>query len=116
MKLGYVIGPYRAGSVWEITRNIERARECAAELWRMGAAVICPHSNTALMDGVVSDNAFLRGDKAILKRCDFAVCLEGWRHSVGSVGEVMLCNQNDIQDFNWPDDRERIEEFLRGGE
>lgn len=93
----YVIGPYRAETLAGVRRNIERAREVAEWLWSefggMGVAVICPHLNSALMDGVAKDKVFLDGDLEILRRCDGAVCVPGWQFSEGSCGEVTLCNE-----------------------
>jgi hypothetical protein len=61
LKIAYVAGPYRAKTKIGIILNILRARKVAKELWKMGYAVICPHSNSALMDGIAPDEAFLNG-------------------------------------------------------
>ena len=47
MKRAYIFGPIAAETEWGIYLNIERARVIAAELWKMGYAVFCPHANTA---------------------------------------------------------------------
>ena len=84
MSLGYVAGKYRG----EVEDNIERAMHVAAALWEAGHVAICPHGNTAHMDGAVADSRFLQGDLVILARCDFLITVEGWEDSVGAVGEV----------------------------
>ncbi len=84
MSLGYVAGKYRG----EVEDNIERAMHVSTALWEAGHVAICPHGNTAHMDGAVSDARFLHGDLVILARCDFLITVEGWEDSVGAVGEV----------------------------
>jgi hypothetical protein len=94
LKLIYTAGPYGAPSVWGISRNIERAREAAAHLWAQGWAVICPHSNTAFMDGCTGEDfektraMFLSGDIEMLQRCDAIYMLRGWRDSPGAQEEL----------------------------
>jgi len=70
MKLIYIAGPYRAGSTFEVTHNIQRAREAAEEVWVAGGAALCPHLNSAYMDGLVDDEAFLEAGLVMLERCD----------------------------------------------
>ena len=93
MKIAYIAGPYRASTVYETTQNIQRAREVAAEFWRMGYAVICPHMNSALMDGVVPDGLFLAGDQEFISRMrrgDVFVLLPGWTDSIGTMAELAI--------------------------
>jgi hypothetical protein len=81
----YIAGPYRSkyGKLG-IIRNIWKARQVAKELWKMGHTPICPHLNSALLDGIVPDQRFLDGDIEILKRCDAIVLMPGWRKSEGA--------------------------------
>jgi len=74
----YTAGPYRAPSPWGVHLNIEAAKIVARELWLAGHAVICPHANSAFMDGAAgeTDSVFLSGDLALLSRCDGIVSLE----------------------------------------
>ena len=60
MLVAYVAGPYRSETIYGIEQNIQRAKRLAAELWKRGYAVICPHANSAFMDGVCDDETFLR--------------------------------------------------------
>lgn len=88
MKLLYVAGPYRSPlGVWGVKQNIERAAMVARQLWLAGYAVICPHLNTAFMDGTDTDNIFLAGDIEILRRCDGIVMAGGWQDSKGACAE-----------------------------
>lgn len=91
MHLAYIAGPYRAPSIWEVKRNIEKAELVAIEYWKKGYAVICPHKNTALLDGSLDKNGdstyWIRGDLEILKRCDVCVMMPGWQNSEGATQE-----------------------------
>jgi hypothetical protein len=93
MKLIYVAGPYRATSKAGVTRNINHAKNEAKKLWVAGWSVICPHMNTAHLDGVVPEDAFLAGDIEILKRCDAIWMLLGWDKSLGARVEMELAKQ-----------------------
>ena|ERR1700722_14294113 len=93
MKLIYVAGPYRASGEWLISENIRRAEAIALEVWKMGAACICPHKNTSFFGGACPDHVWLDGDLEIVRRCDAIVCVPGWERSVGSLGEVALAKQ-----------------------
>jgi hypothetical protein len=56
MKLVYVAGPYRGKGEWEVVQNIRRAETLALAVWKLGAACICPHKNTALFGGAAEDS------------------------------------------------------------
>ena len=65
--VAYISGPYRSTEgINGIQENITRARNVATKYWRKGYAVICPHMNSAMMDGIM---------------------MRGWECSVGSVVE-----------------------------
>lgn len=107
MKLAYVAGPYRGKSKnkiinrLQVIRNILAAREVAKKLWQMGYAVICPHSNTALFDGIVPDKTFLDGDIVMLKRCDLIVMMPNWMDSSGAIDELCIAQANGIPAYKW---------------
>lgn len=83
----YVAGPYRAPTTWEINVNIHNARLWGAVVAKLGAYPVIPHSNTAHMDGVADDKLWLAGTLALLRRCDAAVFIQGWKDSQGSIVE-----------------------------
>lgn len=86
--LVYIAGPYRAKTISGVRRNIDAAREAAERVWSLGIPCICPHLNTAFMDGIVDDQVFLDGDLEILKRCDVVLALPYWMDSKGASAEV----------------------------
>jgi hypothetical protein len=107
MLIAYVAGPYRGKSKIKIINrlqvicNIIRAREVAKELWRLGYAVICPHSNTALFDGVVPDETVMQGDITILAKCDLVVLAANWEKSGGTRDEIIFAKHSGIPVYEW---------------
>jgi hypothetical protein len=87
MKVVYVAGPFRASNSWAIEQNVRRAEELALEVWRLGAACICPHANTRFYQGAAPDALWLEGDLAILRRCDAVLMTPNWGCSIGAVNE-----------------------------
>jgi hypothetical protein len=100
MKVVYVAGPFRGPSAWDIEQNIRRAEELALEAWRLGAAVICPHTNTRFFQGAAPDDIWLIGDLAILARCDALVTTPDWERSSGARAEVMLAQGMNLPVFH----------------
>lgn len=108
MIVAYVAGPYRApteNGVWE---NIAAARAVAVELWKLGYAVICPHTNTAFFGiGPEHDHIFLEGDLEFIRRLDPAtdcmVMIPGWMKSSGAKGERLLAIECGLTVYYWPD-------------
>jgi hypothetical protein len=87
MQVAYIAGPYRATTPRGIVENIRAAESVALKWWRLGYAVICPHTNTALFDGAAPDSVWLNGDLEILRRCDVVVMVPGWERSEGATEE-----------------------------
>lgn len=87
MKVVYVAGPYRAVNAWEVEKNIRRAEELSLKVWHYGMAAICPHANTRFFDGAEPDELWLRGDLAILAKCDAILLTEDYHKSEGAKKE-----------------------------
>lgn len=98
-KLIYTGGAYRASTENEIYENIQRARNMAIEVWKLGAYPICPHTNSAFMGGVVPDDVFLAGGLAILEKCDAMILVEPWHGSQGTIAEINHAHDCDIPVF-----------------
>ena len=99
MKLVYVAGPFRAPLLWEIEQNIRRAEYLALQVWRLGAACICPHTNTRFYTGAAPDHVWLDGDLEILRRCDALICTYDWEKSSGASAEVGFAVKHGIPVF-----------------
>jgi hypothetical protein len=102
----YVAGPYRG----DVQANIQAARYAAMELWRQGWAVVCPHANSGYMDvdGGIDDDTFLRGDLAILERCDEMVVLPGWQDSAGTKTEIAHAYKHGVRLWFYPQCMEHL--------
>lgn len=87
-RLVYVAGSYRAPTAWGVEQNIRRAAEVAARIWAAGLVAVCPHLNSAHMEGVATDAQFLAGTLEMLRRCDAVILVPGWELSAGSRAEV----------------------------
>jgi len=87
MKLCYISGKYFGETNDETYENIQIARKAAVMLWCKGWAVICPHLNTAFMDGIVPLETFLQGDFEMVSRCDAVFMLPNWQDSKGAKRE-----------------------------
>ena len=105
----YIIGPFRSKNGWLIEQNIRRAEEVSLNLWELGFAVICPHTNTRFFNGSLNDSIWLEGDKEILKRCDAAFLISGWEFSTGCNEEVQFCRYIEKPYFN--DIKELLKHF-----
>jgi hypothetical protein len=102
VKVVYVSGPYRSrDGINGIFENIMAARAVALECWAQGHAVICPHLNSAFMDGTVADDMFLLGDLEILRRCDAIVMVPGWERSAGACDEHRLAKELGLEIVYW---------------
>lgn len=92
-KLLYIIGPYRAEKIIDVKRNIRRAEKVMEWAWTRGWVPICPHLNSAFIDGLVPDSTILRGYREVLRRCDAVTLVGYWQGSAGSVDEVNLAKE-----------------------
>lgn len=99
LKVIYIIAPFRAPTHWGIVQNVRVAEAAALEVWRLGAAALCPHLNTQSFQGALSDEAWLEGDLEMLRRCDAVLCVGQWQASKGSVAEVEEAIRRGIEVF-----------------
>jgi len=96
-KLAYIAGPYKAATARGIVENIQKAEAVAIKYWKAGYAVICPHKNSALFDGIIPDGEWIKRDLIILSRCDVIVMMQGWKDSEGAKKEHDFALQNGIE-------------------
>lgn len=92
----YIAGPYRAGNAWEIQRNIMAAKEAALSVLQGGWVAICPHANTANMDGAAPDDVFLAAGLELLRRSDAVLVVNDWSESQGTRREILEANRYGI--------------------
>lgn len=99
MRVVYVAGPFRGPDSWAIEGNIRRAEALSLEVWRLGAAAICPHTNTRFFQGAAPDNVWLQGDLAILAKCDAILMTDDWERSTGARAEEAFARERQIPVF-----------------
>lgn len=99
MKLVFVVGKYKAPTIWEIEQNIRLAEATGLMIARMGLMPIIPHSMTRFFYGTLSESFWIPGWQAVLLRCDAVFCLENWANSEGSKEEHTLAITNGIPTF-----------------
>ena len=99
MKVVYIAGPFRGPSAWDIEENIRRAERLALEVWRMGAAGLCPHTNTRFFQNAAPDHVWLDGDLELLARCDAMVMTPDWERSSGARAEHDFAKARGIEVF-----------------
>jgi len=90
MKIAIIIGPYTGSTTHEIKTHIHRAERVAEKYWLQGYAVICPHTNSSYMSGLIPEMDFLTGYHEILKRCDTVIVMSDWKSSSGARKEHRL--------------------------
>lgn len=99
MPMVYVAGPFRGPDSWAIEGNIRRAEELSLEVWRLGAAALCPHTNTRFFQGAAPDEVWLRGDLEMLSRCDAILMTPDWQRSSGARVEESFAREHGIAVF-----------------
>lgn len=115
-KIIYVSGKYSNGGTENNTRkkNIELATQFSIALWNLGAAVICPHTNTAFFETnkrfKKTFHTFLEGDLAMLNYVDAMYLLPNWKKSAGALVELKYVNSINIPILNT---LKEAEKFLR---
>lgn len=100
MRVVFIAGPFRAPNAWEVERNVRRAEELALEVWRAGAAALCPHTNTRFFNGTLPDDVWLPGTLELLRRCDALITAPRWNESLGAVAEVGEAHARGIPIFH----------------
>lgn len=107
MPVVYVAGPFRCSSVhvpgqqdsWGIQSNVMAAMALALEVWRSGAAAVCPHANTMFFQNAAPDHVWLDGDLAMLAKCDAVVMTPDWERSSGARAEHVFALERGIPVF-----------------
>jgi hypothetical protein len=99
MQLVYIAGKYRG----DVVANIAKARAAAVIFWAAGYGVMCPHLNSAHMDGIAPDQNFIEADLLLLAACDFIYLVPGWEESAGARIEKEFAEQHGILEIVLPE-------------
>ncbi|KKN42487.1 hypothetical protein LCGC14_0712970 [marine sediment metagenome] len=114
MPVVYIAGPFRGPSSWAIEQNIRRAETLALKVWKMGAAVICPHANTRFFQGEGEDDIWLQGDLEMIRRVNAILMTNDWQRSSGARDELEFANELQIPAFfeSYDDELDGLAEFI----
>lgn len=88
MKVVYIAGPFRAPTPWLVEQNVRRAEAATLEVWKLGAAALCPHMNTRHFQDSAPDQVWIDGTLELLRRSDALLLLGTWEKSAGARGEA----------------------------
>lgn len=88
MKVVYIAGKYCGPTPWDVQKNIALAAAVAAQVWEIGLVALCPHTNSAHMEGAATDEQFLAGTLELMRRCDAVILVPGWSTSAGTKAEI----------------------------
>lgn len=99
MKVVYIAGRFRGANSWEMENNVRRAEELSLEVWKRGAAALCPHTNTRFFQGAAPDAVWLEGTLALLAKCDACMMVPNWELSQGARGELAYALEHNIPVF-----------------
>jgi hypothetical protein len=95
----YVAGPFRAEDCWRQERHVRTAEEAAWQLWKMGMAPLCPHSQTRFYQGSLPNDVWLEGDLSWVEVSQALYVVDGWEESEGTLGEIKLAKKLGIPIF-----------------
>lgn len=83
----YIAGPYSDANPLEIERNVRRAEHLAYEVEALGAAAVCPHTNTRFPDSRTPYEQKVRTTLEVMRRCDAVIFTSDWERSSGARDE-----------------------------
>jgi len=84
MKIVYIAGPFRGKTPWDVECNVRRAEILALAVARAGAMPLCPHTMTRHFDKQCTDEFWLEGTLALLRKCDAIIMTVDWMQSTGA--------------------------------
>jgi len=87
VKLVYIAGPYAAHNSIGVSGNIQRAREVADQVARLGFFPVTPHLLGVGLEDAGSTDFWYEGTLSLMRRCD-AVVLKNSEHSKGTANEL----------------------------
>lgn len=105
MKIAYIAGCYTGKTTYEIRNNIRAAEKVAEWCWLHNIVAVCPHTNSAFLDGLCPYHVWAEGYLELLKRLgfDFMILVPGWEKSRGTLKEIELANQIGLPIYKYGD-------------
>jgi hypothetical protein len=96
----YLAGPYRAKNGRTVREHVRTAEDWAVQVWKRGHFALCPHLNSAFMDGEAPDELFLAAGEEMVRRSDAILLLPHWTESYGSKRELAMATKNQLRVFH----------------
>jgi len=84
MAVIFISGPSKSMDIFLRERIKTQPAMLALEVWSLGVACICPHTNSGFLFGELPEEIFLTGYLEILERCDALLLTENWQQSTRS--------------------------------
>ena len=109
----YIAAPLSAPNAWWRESNIRHAEWLALQVWQKGAVGLCVHTMTRFYGGILPEETWLRGDLALIDRCDAVLMGIGWEDSRGGQIERSHAHERGIPVFETLTD---LEAWLKGRE
>lgn len=101
MKVVYICGAFSAPTAWLVEQNVRRAEEHALKVAELGAAPLCPHTNTRSFHGTITPEFWYNATLELLRRCDVLILAPGWETSiVGVLVELREARKLEIPVFD----------------
>lgn len=106
MRLIYIAGPYTAPTAAGRAANIQRAREVADRVNRLGAGrclAMVPHFLGSGIEDSLSDEQWYPATMEVMRRCDAVVLTEKWEGSKGAGDERAEAERRGLPVFHEDD-------------
>jgi len=107
MSLLYLAGKFRDTTCWRMICNVRRAEEVASELWQCGYAVLSPHLNHGVFQGMVDEGVIMAACMIMVDRSDGVVVIENWDNSEVAQLDFVVVSKRGIvviEVKNWSDE------------
>ncbi len=103
MRLVYIAGPFRGPNAWVVAQHVRVAEEYGMLVAECGCMPVIPHANTAHFDGTMTDEFWLAGTIALLRKCDAILMIPGWQNSTGAREEMRVADEIGLPIYKWAD-------------
>lgn len=113
MPLIYIAGPFRGRTPLDVRRNVERMRDVGLIVAAYtGGYPVIPHTMTCDFDKQLTDDFWLDGTMAMLRRCDAILLTSYWARSQGAIAENKVAEQIGLPRFFEVDGYDKLREWV----
>ncbi len=94
---------YISGPMTGYKNNNFPAFDEAANTLRESGYAVCSPADTSAFLGKLDHAKYLRFDFERILEADFLVALDGWKHSMGALAELLMAARMGVQCWDWED-------------